>query len=214
MRPAFSESGSAGAPFVLFDDVGAAGVLNGVIRLSLEAGRLLPGPEGVVVDRVVVAHLRMSVPAARALKRAAESAVGLAVTAAGGGGAPAAGAAAAATRPAAAKRAKAAAKEGGAAEGAPKERGARDAAPAMSVSGSERAPFIYVEEVNSAGHANGVIRLSLEATRMFPEPGGKVLVDRVITAHLRMSVPAARALGRAVDSALLLAAPAESEAKN
>jgi hypothetical protein len=55
---------------VFFDDASAAQYRDGVIRLTLEAERLFPGagPQEVVTDRVIAAHLRMSLPAAYRLK--------------------------------------------------------------------------------------------------------------------------------------------------
>jgi hypothetical protein len=71
-----SALGSAQAPFVYFEGISAWGVIPGVIRITLEAGRLLPTPDGkVAVDRVVVGHLRMNEPAARSLADALQKAL-------------------------------------------------------------------------------------------------------------------------------------------
>jgi hypothetical protein len=74
---------------------------------------------------------------------------------------------------------------------------------------SAHAPFLYFENAPTFGHLNGVIRVTLEAGRDLPSPetGGRVVADRVIVAHLRMNIPAARSLKAALEGALLLAAP-------
>ena len=85
----------------------------------------------------------------------------------------------------------------------------------ISESGSANAPFIYFEGAPTFGHMNGIIRITLEATRIYPGPSeGTVAAERVLVAHLRMNIPAARALRKAVDGALLLATPPETQSKN
>jgi hypothetical protein len=84
----------------------------------------------------------------------------------------------------------------------------------FSASGSDHAPFLYFEDVPAFGHLNGVIRLTLEATRIYSPIAGELVADRVVVAHLRMNIPAALALKGAIEGALLLAAPASSDAKN
>jgi hypothetical protein len=81
---------SANAPMLYFEEAPVFGAYNGVLRVTLTAGRLLPqrpsapdGPYGVSRDHVVVAHLRMTVPAARLLKAAIDDAILLATPAAG-----------------------------------------------------------------------------------------------------------------------------------
>jgi hypothetical protein len=87
--------------------------------------------------------------------------------------------------------------------------------PPISELGSAHAPIIYFEDASAFGHINGMIRLTLEAARLYPAtPDPGVRVDRVIVAHLRMNIPAARSLKKALEGALLLAAPSESGSKN
>ncbi|MBV8157033.1 MAG: hypothetical protein JO278_05215 [Dyella sp.] len=70
---------SAHAPFIYFEVASAYGFFNGVVRITLEAARVSPSGEGLVkTDRVTVAHLRMSIPAAAALKAAIDGALLLA----------------------------------------------------------------------------------------------------------------------------------------
>lgn len=81
----------------------------------------------------------------------------------------------------------------------------------VSAIASAHAPFLYFEDATAYRHLNGIIRITLEASRDIPAPGGQqaVLSDRVIVAHLRMNVPAARSLQAAIEGALRLAtAPA------
>jgi hypothetical protein len=79
----------------------------------------------------------------------------------------------------------------------------------ISAIASAHAPFLYFEDVTAFGHVNGIIRITLEAARILPAPGNPAaaVIDRVIVAHLRMNVPAARSLKAALEGALLLAAP-------
>ena len=77
---------SARAPFLYFDSVPNYGFNAGVANLSLEAVRFTASPtgQGVLADRVTVAHLRMSLDAVRALKVAIEGIELLAAPAPGG----------------------------------------------------------------------------------------------------------------------------------
>jgi hypothetical protein len=65
---------SSHAPFLYFDSVPNYGFNHGVANLSLEVIRFTASPsgQGVLADRVTVAHLRMSLEAVRALKAAIE----------------------------------------------------------------------------------------------------------------------------------------------
>lgn len=85
----------------------------------------------------------------------------------------------------------------------------------ISAIGSAHAPFMYFENALAFGYLNGVIQITLEAQRFFPAapPAVAAASDRVITAHLRMNIPAAMGLKAAIEAALLLAAPAP-QAKN
>ena len=85
----------------------------------------------------------------------------------------------------------------------------------LSETGSAHAPFLYSEDASAFGYLNGVVRITLEATRTVPsDHGSGVVNDRVITAHLRMNIPAAQSLKAAIEGALLLATPPKSEMKN
>jgi len=87
--------------------------------------------------------------------------------------------------------------------------------PPVSEIGSAHAPFLYFEDASAFGHINGIIRVTLEATRLYPEAGEHgAKIERVVVGHLRMNIPAARSLRAALDGALFLAAPAETESKN
>jgi hypothetical protein len=78
----------------------------------------------------------------------------------------------------------------------------------VSAVASAHAPFLYFENAPAFGHLNGIIRVTLEASRDMPTLGPTVGNDRVIVAHLRMNIPAAHSLLEALKSALLLAAQA------
>jgi hypothetical protein len=61
---------TAHAPLIFFDEVSNHGYYNGIVHITLEAIRFM-GIEGAPVsDRVVVAFLRMNLPALATLKQA------------------------------------------------------------------------------------------------------------------------------------------------
>jgi hypothetical protein len=66
---------------------------------------------------------------------------------------------------------------------------------------SERAQFIYFDGPATFGTSGGVIQIELAANTIMPEGAG-TRTDVVITAHLRCSPGAARALKDAIDRAL------------
>jgi hypothetical protein len=78
----------------------------------------------------------------------------------------------------------------------------------ISAIASAHAPFLYFENAPAFAHLNGIIRVTLEAARDIPLTAENVTYDRVIVAHLRMNIPAARSLMAALQGALLLATPA------
>ena len=85
----------------------------------------------------------------------------------------------------------------------------------ISEIGSSTAPILYFENVPTFGNMGNVLRLTLTADRIYPStPPGQIVTDQVIVAHLRASIPSAIALRDAINSALLLATPPESSAKN
>ena len=69
------------------------------------------------------------------------------------------------------------------------------------------APFIFFEMTPALGHTNGIINLTLSANRVTVGPNG-VINEQVVVAYLRGNIQAALSLRRAIDDALLLAAPA------
>ena len=80
---------------------------------------------------------------------------------------------------------------------------------------SAMAPFIYFEEVPTFGHMSGIIRITLDAIRIYPgDAPNSVKTDRVLVAHLRTNLIGARMLRDALDKALLMANPPETESRN
>jgi hypothetical protein len=69
---------SANAPFVYFENAPMFGHVDGVVRITLAAVRDYPVAGKVGTDIAVVAHLRMSVSAAKSLKAAIDGALLLA----------------------------------------------------------------------------------------------------------------------------------------
>jgi hypothetical protein len=77
----------------------------------------------------------------------------------------------------------------------------------IPVSDTPHAPFIFYDGVPVSGHVNGIISLTLSATRTYIGPDGTPRNDLVVVAYLRGNVQAAVNLRQAIDAALLLAAP-------
>ena len=88
------------------------------------------------------------------------------------------------------------------------------ALPDLSISGSIHAPFLYFEDASAFGHLNGIIQVTLEAMKIYPSIAQGVTRERVAVAHLRMNIPATRSLITALERALLLATPSQSETRN
>ena len=78
---------SAQAPFIFCDNAPVFGYYNGIVHVTLEAVRRMPGADGqsVFVDRAITAHLRMNLEAARALRSALDGAILMATPARGAG---------------------------------------------------------------------------------------------------------------------------------
>jgi len=85
---------------------------------------------------------------------------------------------------------------------------------ALSEHGSAHAPILYFEDAPTFGYLHGVVRITVEVGRLYSLSPGDVTADRIVVAHLRMTIQAARALKSAIDGALLLANPPSSDAKN
>jgi hypothetical protein len=69
------------------------------------------------------------------------------------------------------------------------------------------APVIYFENAPALGCIPGVIRVTLSTGVMLPTSDGKVKSEEVVVGYLRCNIPAALSLRKALDDALLLAAP-------
>jgi hypothetical protein len=82
--------------------------------------------------------------------------------------------------------------------------------PIIPVSDVPHAPFIFYEWAPAFGFANGIVNLTLGANRTWIAPNGTVMNEQVVVAYLRGNIQAALTLRKAIDDALLLAAPAQS----
>lgn len=76
----------------------------------------------------------------------------------------------------------------------------------------QHAPVLYFEEAPNFGHTNGIVNITLAAYRSLPDAEGDITTDLIVTAHLRCNIPAALALRKAIDDALLVATPAKGHA--
>jgi hypothetical protein len=77
----------------------------------------------------------------------------------------------------------------------------------IPINDTPHAPFIFYEAAPAFGHMNGVINLTLSATRTCVGLDGAAKNDVVVVAYLRGNIQAAVSLRQAIDAALLLAAP-------
>lgn len=71
--------------------------------------------------------------------------------------------------------------------------------------GSDTAPFLYFDAASTYGHLNGVLQMELTAHSLNPGSAGMVVVQHVVTAHLRCSVAAAINLRDALNQAIEMA---------
>jgi hypothetical protein len=80
----------------------------------------------------------------------------------------------------------------------------------ISALASAHAPFIYFDASPNFGLNGGIANLSLEAVRFIPNPGQQgVFTDRVVVAHLRMSLDGVRSLKAALEGIELMASPVQ-----
>lgn len=72
VKGGISALASADAPFIYFENAPFFGLLNGVGQVTLEAGRVFGADADgrPIVDRVLVGHLRGSLPAIKSLRAA------------------------------------------------------------------------------------------------------------------------------------------------
>jgi hypothetical protein len=83
--------------------------------------------------------------------------------------------------------------------------------PKITVTDAGIAPFVFFEGAPNFGFVNGVVNVTLAASRHLIKDGA-VVSDIVAVAHLRCNIPAALELRGALDSALLLATKTEGAA--
>jgi hypothetical protein len=70
----------------------------------------------------------------------------------------------------------------------------------ISALASANAPFIYFDNASFYGLFNDIGQITMEATRLMAGgPDGRVALDRVVTGHLRCSLPELRNLRAAID---------------
>jgi hypothetical protein len=79
----------------------------------------------------------------------------------------------------------------------------------LSAVASASAPFIYFDNASTFGVNERIANITLEANRVMVV-GGQVRGDRVVVAHLRMSVGALTRLKAAIEGIELLAQRGES----
>jgi hypothetical protein len=88
------------------------------------------------------------------------------------------------------------------------------AAVVVPVSDTPHAPFIFYDGAPMSGYTNGIISLTLSASRPCIGPDGAPRDDRVVVAYLRGNIQAAISLRKAIDAALLLATPTTERKAN
>lgn len=80
----------------------------------------------------------------------------------------------------------------------------------ISAIASAHAPFLYFDQVSTYGATHSILNVTLEANRYMLDAAGAPVRDRVVVAHLRMSVPAAKTMKAAIDGALGLLAQSQT----
>jgi hypothetical protein len=78
------------------------------------------------------------------------------------------------------------------------------------VADTPHAPFIFFESAPTFGVMNGVLNITLAATRTVIGPDG-ILTDHVVIAYLRGNVPAMLSLKGAIEGAMLLGTAADGD---
>jgi hypothetical protein len=84
----------------------------------------------------------------------------------------------------------------------------------ISVSDVQHAPFIFYELAPMFRFADGIVNITLSATRGQIGPSGTVVDEQVVVAYLRSNIAAVINLRLAIDKALLLAAPTQEGKAN
>jgi hypothetical protein len=82
----------------------------------------------------------------------------------------------------------------------------------LNLAASANAPVVFFDVVTNAATSNGIVSVTLDAYRHLAPCEGDLLIDRVVVAHLRMSIPAARNLFEVLNKVMLAVAPAHGEA--
>jgi hypothetical protein len=79
---------------------------------------------------------------------------------------------------------------------------------------AHHAPIVFFDNAATLAHFQGVVAVSLSAITWQQTDGPGPRIEQMMVAHLRTTVQGAISLRDAINSALLLAAPAKSEASN
>lgn len=82
----------------------------------------------------------------------------------------------------------------------------------VSISATEKAPFIYFDGVSCFGQHSGTIQIELAAHVLVPDGSG-VKIEVVQTAHFRCSAAAAGALRDVLDKALAMVKNGQAQAQ-
>lgn len=85
-----------------------------------------------------------------------------------------------------------------------------DTPPQAPYAPPHESPFVFFDHVSSYGVLDGVAQLTIEARRLRCDDGSTVIFERVMTAHLRCSLPALALLRASIDGVFKLA---EGQAK-
>jgi len=75
-------------------------------------------------------------------------------------------------------------------------------------------PFIYYDAAPVSGYMNGIISLTLSASRPCVGPDGALRNDQIVVAYLRGNIQAAANLRKAIDTAILMASPTKEGTAN
>jgi hypothetical protein len=82
------------------------------------------------------------------------------------------------------------------------------------LSDTPHAPLIFYENAPVFSFLNGVVNITLSASRSWIDANSNTVSDHVVVAYLRGNIQAALSLRAAIDQALLLAAPVQEGKAN
>ena|SRR6185437_8822050 len=79
---------------------------------------------------------------------------------------------------------------------------------------SANAPHVFIDGATAFGCVGAVVRITVEAHAPLRDAAGNLVIERMVTGHLRMSMEGAVLLRDAINSALLIGVIPATDAQN